>query len=56
MEIAIRLNPCNTEEFPRPALRPKNSVLDHMGIRLNGLTDLRPWREALAEYLKNYEK
>lgn len=56
MKISIRINPCDTEEFPRPAIRPKNSVLDHMGIRLNGLSDLRPWREALREYLTKYEK
>lgn len=54
MGISIRITPCNTEKFPRPAVRPKYSVLDHMGIRLNGLTDLRPWREALSEFLRTY--
>lgn len=54
MGISIRINPCNTEEFPRLASRPQYSVLDHMGIRLNGFTELRSWREALAEYLKMY--
>jgi dTDP-4-dehydrorhamnose reductase len=38
--------PCTTEEFPRRAKRPKYSVL------VNTKTNpLRPWRQALADYL-----
>ncbi|MFR9710652.1 dTDP-4-dehydrorhamnose reductase [Paenibacillus sp. MB22_1] len=48
---AVQVEPCTTEEFPRPAPRPRNSVMDHMAIRTNGLQDLRPWRDALRAYL-----
>ena len=47
----VQVEPCTTDEFPRLAKRPKNSVLDHMSIRVNGLTDLRHWKEALFEYI-----
>lgn len=50
-DIAVRVNPCHTEEFPRPAPRPKYSVLDHGAIRENGFEDLRHWREALHHFL-----
>lgn len=43
--------PCTTEEFPRPAPRPQYSVLDNKAIVDNGLTPLRPWREALKEFV-----
>jgi len=53
--IAIRTEPCTTEQFPRPAPRPAYSVMDHAAIRQNGFTDLRPWREALRAFLKELE-
>jgi dTDP-4-dehydrorhamnose reductase len=49
--IAMKVEPCSTEEFPRPAPRPKYSVMDHLSIRTNGFEDLRHWRDALREFL-----
>jgi dTDP-4-dehydrorhamnose reductase len=46
------VQPCTTEEFPRPAPRPKNSRLDKMGIRLAGLPPMPDWKDALAEFMK----
>lgn len=48
----VKVEPCSTEEFPRPAPRPSNSVMDHLSIRTNGLQDLRPWREGLRAFLE----
>ncbi|MDO8557809.1 MAG: dTDP-4-dehydrorhamnose reductase [bacterium] len=39
--------PCDSSVFPRPAKRPLYSALKNTKFPL-----LRPWREALAEYLK----
>lgn len=50
--IQTPLEPCTTDEFPRPAPRPQYSVLGHTALRANGFTLLRPWRQALSEFLE----
>lgn len=48
----VTVHPCTTEAFPRPAPRPKNSVLDHLAIRTNGFADLPHWRDGLRRFLE----
>lgn len=46
------IQPCTTEEFPRPAPRPKNSRLEKRMIRLCGLPSMPDWHDALAEFME----
>jgi dTDP-4-dehydrorhamnose reductase len=46
------LEPVLTAAFGAKVQRPAYSVLDHGRLRLAGVTDLRPWPEALAGYLR----
>lgn len=55
LKFTAKLEPCTTEEYPRPAPRPRNSVMEHLSIRTNGLQDLRPWREGLKAFLKELQ-
>ncbi|KLV32782.1 dTDP-4-dehydrorhamnose reductase [Priestia megaterium] len=52
-EMKVQVNPCTTADFPRPAARPANSVFEHMSIKLNSFSPIRPWKEALSSFLKN---
>lgn len=51
-DIDIQVLPVTTKEFRRPAPRPKNSLFDHMALRLNGFSELRYWKEALVAFLQ----
>lgn len=48
----VKVNAITTEEYPTKAVRPKNSRLSKQKLRDNGFEPLRPWKEALAHYLK----
>ncbi|MBD7968894.1 dTDP-4-dehydrorhamnose reductase [Paenibacillus gallinarum] len=52
IHVTASLEPCGTEQFPRPAPRPQNSVMEHLSIQTNGFTDLQPWRDGLRSFLK----
>lgn len=49
--IDIKVNKVVSEEFIRPAKRPKYSVLDNFMLKLYGLNSFRHWEEALKDYL-----
>lgn len=46
-----RVQPCTSDEFPRPAARPSYSALSGQQWAAAGLTPLRPWRSALVAAL-----
>lgn len=52
-DIDTEVVPCATEEFPRPAKRPKYSVLRNYMLELTIGDITRDWKESLEEYLKN---
>lgn len=50
--IDIKVNPVSSEEFKRPAPRPKYSVLDNFMFKLVELNSFRRWEDSLIEYLE----
>lgn len=43
--------PISSDQYPQKARRPRFSVLDNYQLRLLGMDDMRPWQEALTDYM-----
>lgn len=48
----VKVRPINSEELARPARRPQFSVLNSSSSGRGAETIMRPWKEALKEYIK----
>jgi dTDP-4-dehydrorhamnose reductase len=48
--VKARIVPIKTEQFPTPAMRPRYSALDNAKFS-NAIHPMRPWQDALEEYL-----
>ena len=50
----ITVRPVTTAQFPRPAKRPKNSVLENFMLKIQGLDVMPHWKESLRKFLNGY--
>ncbi len=55
-KIPVQMVPCSTTEFPRPAPRPANSVLENSALKKLGLNIMPHWKEAFEEFLREEGK
>lgn len=51
-KVEADLQPTDSWSFGAKARRPAYSVLDNCQMRAAGIAEFRPWREALAEYMR----
>jgi dTDP-4-dehydrorhamnose reductase len=50
-DINIRVLPITSEKYAAKVRRPFYSVLDNKNLRSIGIKDMRPWQEALKDYI-----
>ncbi len=48
-----RIQPISSDAFPLPAPRPRMEAIRNYMLQLLGLNWMRPWEEALEDYIKN---
>lgn len=50
------LKPCPSSDFPTPAGRPRNSILENRRLKEAGLNLMRPWQEDLDEFVTRFRE
>ncbi|MFF2594193.1 dTDP-4-dehydrorhamnose reductase [Priestia megaterium] len=49
----VDVKPCSSQDFPRPAARPKYSVLEHQAVKMNSFRQMNHWEKSLASFLSS---
>ncbi|RLA97819.1 MAG: dTDP-4-dehydrorhamnose reductase, partial [Deltaproteobacteria bacterium] len=52
----VEVIPISSADLTRPARRPLYSVLSNEKLRREGGCEMRPWQEALKDYLSERER
>ncbi len=54
--VAHSLTPCTTEEYPTPATRPMNSILENRRLRTAGIDIMPHWEDDLDEFVSAFRE
>lgn len=55
MGLPHKLLPCSTEDYPTPAHRPKNSILENRRLKEAGINIMGYWKDDLSLFVKNFK-
>ncbi len=56
MEVPYKLSPCTTAEYPTPAHRPSNSILENNRLKQAGLSVFSSWQDDINHFIKLYKE
>jgi dTDP-4-dehydrorhamnose reductase len=54
MDVPYRMAPCTTAEYPTPARRPKNSILENGLLKRQGLNVFNNWETELGHFVNEH--
>jgi len=52
MQVEFSISPCPTADYPTPAKRPANSILENRRLKEQGLNVMRDWRADVDEFVR----
>jgi dTDP-4-dehydrorhamnose reductase len=56
MEIKTPVSSCTTKDYPTPATRPVNSILENRQLKLEGLNIMPHWQKDLDFFIESYRE
>ncbi len=54
MDVPITVIPCTTEEYPTPAARPMNSILENRHLKEKGMNIMTHWKSDVDNFVLNF--
>jgi len=54
MDVPHRVIPCSTAEYPRPAARPKNSILENRRLNQQGINLMPFWEDDIHHFVTRF--
>jgi dTDP-4-dehydrorhamnose reductase len=52
--ISASITPCTTAEYPTPAARPKNSILENARLKKENIHAMADWRDGLSRFFQTH--
>ncbi|WP_457577724.1 dTDP-4-dehydrorhamnose reductase [Desulfomarina sp.] len=56
MEVPYSMRPCTTAEYPTPAHRPANSILENSVLKKEGISVFRSWQEDINRFVEKHRE
>ena len=56
MQVPHNIVPCTSEEYPTPAKRPINSILENRHLKEKGLNIMPQWRDDVDRFVSGYRE
>lgn len=56
MDLPYSMKPCTTEEYPTPAARPANSILENSRLKQAGLNRMVDWKTDVEAFVNRYRE
>ena len=56
MELPYNIIPCTTEEYPTPAARPMNSILENRNLKERGIDIMANWKSDVDKFVLNFRE
>ena len=54
IDVPHRLEPCTTADYPTPAKRPTNSILENKVLKEHGLNIMPEWKEEIKSFVADH--
>lgn len=56
MEVDFVMEPCTAADYPTPAVRPKNSILENQRLKREGLNVMADWKKDLEAFVLEFRE